>query len=149
MFVNARRKHDLPNLKLPARLMPYFCGYSWPGNVRELENVVERLTVLAVGDEITGDDLPDFLRRAKPDRESIHFELPPEGLSLEAVEKDLITKALRKFTGNQTKAAAYLDISRRTLIYRMEKHGITRDAAEEQPAPKEGTHAPEVPVRQP
>jgi DNA-binding NtrC family response regulator len=131
-FLSAKQKHDLPNLKLPARLMPYFSAYSWPGNVRELENVVERLTVLAVGDEIGVDDLPEFLRRVRPDREAVHFELPPEGLSLEAVEKDLIVKALRKFDWNQTKAAAYLDISRRTLIYRMEKHGIRREATEGQ-----------------
>jgi two-component system NtrC family response regulator len=125
VFLTAKRKHGLPDLKLPARLLPCFSGYSWPGNVRELENVVERLTVLAVGDEIIADDLPDFLRRAKPERETVHFELPPEGLSLEAVEKYLIVKALQKFDGNQTKAAQYLDISRRTLIYRMEKHCIS------------------------
>ena len=130
MFLSAKRKHDLPNLKLPPRLLPYFSAYSWPGNVRELENVVERLTVLAVGDEISAEDLPEFLRRVKPERDAVHFELPPEGLSLEAVEKDLIVKALRKFDWNQTKAAAYLDISRRTLIYRMEKHGIRKEPAE-------------------
>ncbi|WP_419865769.1 helix-turn-helix domain-containing protein [Terriglobus roseus] len=50
--------------------------------------------------------------------------MPEEGISLEAVEKDLISRALEKFHGNQTHAARYLDISRRTLIYRMEKHGL-------------------------
>ena len=49
LFLKARQKHDLPRLKLPAALIPYFCGYRWPGNVRELENVIERLVVLAVG----------------------------------------------------------------------------------------------------
>ena len=42
------------------------------------------------------------------------------------MEKELIEKALQKFDWNQTKAANFLDISRRTLIYRMEKHGIQR-----------------------
>jgi two-component system NtrC family response regulator len=46
------------------------------------------------------------------------------------VEKELILKALQRFEGNQTKAAAFLDISRRTLIYRMEKHGIHREPGE-------------------
>jgi len=91
-----------------------------------LENVIERLTVLSIGDEITFNDLPEFLRRERPAGEGLRLELPPEGISLEAVEKELILKALKRFDSNQTKAAAFLDISRRTLIYRMEKHGIHR-----------------------
>ena len=50
--------------------------------------------------------------------------LPEDGISLEAIERELISRALEKFDGNQTQAARYLDISRRTLIYRMEKHGL-------------------------
>jgi DNA-binding NtrC family response regulator len=124
LFLKAREKQGVPNLKLPPHLVANFSGYRWPGNVRELENVIERLTVLAVGDEITLSDLPEFLRRARPGSEALELELPPQGISLEAVEKELILKALKRFDGNQTKAAAFLDISRRTLIYRMEKHGI-------------------------
>jgi two-component system NtrC family response regulator len=52
--------------------------------------------------------------------------LPPQGISLEAIEKELILKALEKCDWNQTHAARYLDISRKTLIYRMERHGIQR-----------------------
>ncbi|HSU59750.1 MAG TPA: helix-turn-helix domain-containing protein, partial [Bryobacteraceae bacterium] len=44
----------------------------------------------------------------------------------EAIEKDLILRALAKFKWNQTHAAKYLDISRKALMYRMEKHGIQR-----------------------
>jgi transcriptional regulator with GAF, ATPase, and Fis domain len=43
------------------------------------------------------------------------------------VERELIGRALEKCNWNQTHAARYLDISRRTLIYRIEKHGITRE----------------------
>ena len=129
LFVKAKQKHNLPDLRLPAGLVPYFSGYRWPGNVRELENIIERLTVLSVGDEILLSDLPDFLRREKPP-ETAHFELPPQGVSLEAMEKELILQALRKFDWNQTKAAAFLDLSRRTLIYRMEKYGFHKDAAD-------------------
>ncbi|HJT86894.1 MAG TPA: sigma-54 dependent transcriptional regulator [Bryobacteraceae bacterium] len=130
LFLKAKQKHHLPDLRLPAALLPYFCGYGWPGNVRELENVIERLAVLSIGDEIRLDDLPEFLRHEKPGAEAVRIELPPHGISLDAVEKDLILKALQKFDGNQTKAAAYLDISRRALIYRMEKHGIRRESTE-------------------
>ena len=130
IFVKVKQKHNLPDLRLPPRLVPYFSCYPWPGNVRELENMIERLTVLSVGDEIRLSDLPDFLRREKPLSDTVHFELPPQGFSLEAVEKELILQALRKFEWNQTKAAAYLDLSRRTLIYRMEKYGFHKDSGE-------------------
>jgi len=130
LFIKAKNKEGVPNLKLPPHLLPYFCGHRWPGNVRELENVVERLTVLAVGDEITLNDLPEFLRKSPADVEVLHMDLPPQGVSLEVVEKELIMKALKRFDGNQTRAAEFLDISRRTLIYRMEKHGIQRQPGE-------------------
>src|SRR5689334_8382208 len=135
LFLKARQKHDLPNLRLPPALIPYFSGYRWPGNVRELENVVERMVVLAVGDEIAFQDLPDFLQRQKPVEDTLLFEMPPHGISLEGVEKELILRALRKFDWNQTQAAKYLDISRRTLIYRMEKFGLRENADEPPSAP--------------
>ena len=130
LFVKMKQKHGLPNLRLPPHLIPYFSAYRWPGNVRELENIIERLVVLAVGDEISIDDLPEFLRRDRPAPDSIELELPADGISLEAIEKELIAKALKKFDWNQTQAAKFLDISRRTLIYRMEKHGLRREPGE-------------------
>ena len=130
LFVKMKQKHGVPSLRLPARLIPRFAAYRWPGNVRELENIIERLVVLAVGDEIMVDDLPEFLRQERPSHEAIHLDLPAEGISLEAVEKELILKALERFDWNQTQAAKYLDISRRTLIYRMEKHGLHRELVE-------------------
>ena len=123
-FLEAKEKQGRSSLVLPASLLPYFSVYGWPGNVRELENIIERVVVLSRGDEITLDDLPDFLRRERPAAEELHFDLPPQGISLEAVEKELIVRALEKFHWNQTRAAQYLDISRKTLIYRMEKFGL-------------------------
>jgi two-component system NtrC family response regulator len=114
-------------LRLPQSLLPYFTSYRWPGNVRELENVMERLVVLAPGEQVTVEDLPEFLRREKPALEALQLEMPAEGISLEAVERELIVRALARFGGNQTKAAEYLDISRKTLIYRMEKHGLREE----------------------
>ena len=123
-FLEAKEKQGRSSLVLPASLLPYFSAYGWPGNVRELENAIERVVVLSRGDEITLDDLPDFLRRERQAAEELHFDLPPQGISLEAVEKELIVRALEKFHWNQTRAAQYLDISRKTLIYRMEKFGL-------------------------
>ena len=126
-FLRAKDQQGRPELVLPPHLLPYFTGYTWPGNVRELENIIERIVVLARGDEITLNDLPDFLRRERPAVEALHLDLPPEGISLESVEKELIMRALEKFSGNQTHAAQYLDISRKTLIYRMEKFGLRKE----------------------
>jgi DNA-binding NtrC family response regulator len=128
LFLKARQKHELPNLKLPPALIPHFAVHRWPGNIRELENVIERLVVLSVGDQVEYVDLPDFLRRQPTALDAIQFELPPYGISLEGIEREIIMKALTKFDGNQTQAAKYLDISRRTLIYRMEKFGLRQDS---------------------
>ena len=87
--------------------------------------------VLTRGDEVTLHDLPDFLREERAGLDALEIDLPPQGISLEAIEKELILKALEKFDWNQTHAARYLDISRKTLIYRMERHGIRRP--QEQP----------------
>ena len=60
------------------------------------------------GNAITVDDLPEAMRPQAVNDDLIRIELPPQGLDLEAVEKELIAKALDKFGGNQTRAAAYL-----------------------------------------
>ncbi|MGH9358263.1 MAG: sigma-54-dependent transcriptional regulator [Terriglobia bacterium] len=122
----SKEKNGRPELIMSQALLPYFSNYRWPGNVRELENVVERVVVLARGEEITVQDLPEFLRRQRGDREALEIDLPPQGISLEAIEKELILKALEKCAWNQTRAARYLDISRKTLIYRMERHEIRK-----------------------
>jgi DNA-binding NtrC family response regulator len=129
-FRKFKEQMNRPGLRLDASLMPYFSGYRWPGNVRELENVLERLVVLARGEEITVEDLPDFLRRERPALEAIELALPPGGISLESVERELVYRALQKANWNQTKAAEYLDISRKQLIYRMEKFNFRRDEAQ-------------------
>lgn len=129
-FVKAKKKQRRPDLRLPQGLIPYFCSYHWPGNVRELENILERIVVLARGEEIAVDDLPDYLRRVQPATDFVQFDLPPQGVSLERIEKELIVRALEKFNWNQTHAAAFLDLSRKTLIYRMEKFDLRREKYE-------------------
>ena len=125
-FRKSQQKTERPELTMSPSLLPYFTHYRWPGNVRELENVVERMIVLARCNEITVQDLPEFLRHQPTGMEALEIDLPPQGISLEAIEKELILKALEKCDWNQTHAARYLDISRKTLIYRMERHGIRR-----------------------
>jgi len=95
--------------------------YDYPGNVRELENMIERAIVLARGDYITLDDIPNL---------SNSNAAPAEGGIRETVgvmEKQMITESLIKADWVQTKAAALLGISERMLRYKMKKYAIARE----------------------
>ena len=124
LFQRAKERHGLLDVRMAAAVHQRLIAYAWPGNVRQLENVLERLLVLSSGDLITAEDLPEDFIASSAGAPTLWPDLPEEGLSLEAIERDLISRSLEKFNGNQTQAARYLDISRRTLIYRMEKHGL-------------------------
>lgn len=107
--------------------------YDWPGNVRELENVIEHAVVLGPSDVIRIEDLPAHIRQATSRVTSISLKLPDEGIDLEEVEKEILLQALEKNQWNQSRAARYLNLSRKTLIYRMEKFGLA-EAAEPSPS---------------
>jgi DNA-binding NtrC family response regulator len=127
-FDKSRIKHGRPELVMSPDLLACFTRYEWPGNVRQLENAVERLVLLARDSEITSADLPDFLQSpAAQQAEALPMALPEGGISLEALEKDLILQALKKSAGNQTRAARYLNMSRRALAYRLEKYEVDAD----------------------
>jgi transcriptional regulator with PAS, ATPase and Fis domain len=118
-----KAKYDRSNLKLPLELLPYFSNYQWPGNVRQLENAIERIVLLSE-DSVTFEVLPEFLKQGRPGGEFLPVNLPDAGLDVEAVEKQLILQALQKFGGNQTRAAHFLNMSRRAFAYRLKKHGL-------------------------
>ena len=131
-FLRTRERVGRPDVVLPQNLLRHFQNYRWPGNVRELENVIERIVVLSRAAEISVNDLPEFLRREHPSVDTVSLSLPPQGMSLEAVEKELILRALNRFNWNQTQTARYLDISRKALMYRMDKHGLRRPSGAEE-----------------
>jgi len=106
--------------------------YSWPGNVRELRNVIERAVILEDGPEILATHLPDELQ---PGARAVDlepgFRLPPAGIDLEELEKDLLRQALRRTRGNKTRAAQLLGLSRDTLRYRIEKYEMAGSGPED------------------
>ncbi|MDQ3364060.1 MAG: sigma 54-interacting transcriptional regulator [Myxococcota bacterium] len=98
-------------------------GYAWPGNVRELENAIERALVLCE-DTITAADLPDRLRDAQQRVRPVAVAPTDIPGQLAELERGAIVAALAAEGDNQTRAARSLGISRRALIYKMEKYGL-------------------------
>jgi len=101
-------------------------SYSWPGNVRELKNVIQRAVLMAPGEELTPDLLPLRIRTAAnsegDDRRQTLTVHP--GMSLNAVERELIRMTLVATQGNKKEAAQKLAISRRTLYDKLKKHRL-------------------------
>ncbi|MDH5492666.1 MAG: sigma 54-interacting transcriptional regulator [Myxococcales bacterium] len=107
----------------PARFSPgalaRLHAYPWPGNVLELRNAMERAVRLAGDAEILAEHLPSEPLPLKGS----------EGLlreHVDGVERDAIVRALADSNHNQTHAARRLGVSRRALIYKMEKYGLKR-----------------------
>lgn len=105
--------------------------YHWPGNVRELQNLVERIVILAEGDELTRQALPNHFLNEKKSQTGILNDAglassPDKSLkhALQAIEKDLIVSALDQTDGNRTRAARQLEISHRSLLYKIKSYGI-------------------------
>jgi DNA-binding NtrC family response regulator len=94
--------------------------YQWPGNIRELKNAIERAMLLMERDRLEPDDFTTLTRSVAP----TSFKLPPEGLNLEEVERQLLAQALERANGNQTQAAQLLGINRDQVRYRIEKFGL-------------------------
>src|SRR3712207_5349950 len=89
-------------------------------------SAVERAILLAENDQITVEDLPLEVRQeVRPQTEGA-FKLPPEGISFEEFERNLILQAMERTDYNITKAAKLLGLTFRTLQYRLEKFGIKR-----------------------
>ncbi|HVQ42863.1 MAG TPA: sigma-54 dependent transcriptional regulator [Vicinamibacterales bacterium] len=104
-------------------------AYSWPGNVRELRNLVERAVVLAESECLEPVDFESMhtLHRADGEAGGGDITLPEHGLNLEDVERRLVTLALDRTRGNQTRAAALLGLHRDQIRYRIEKFGLKPD----------------------
>ncbi|MEW6734397.1 MAG: sigma-54 dependent transcriptional regulator [Acidobacteriota bacterium] len=122
---DAAKRYNRPKVQLTSEVYSYFHQYPWPGNVRELQNTIERLVVLARNEIISGDDLPQEIKQIRSSAGSIAIVLPEDGIDLEEIEKEIIRQALEKHMGNQTRTAKYLNITRNTLIYRMQKFNLT------------------------
>ncbi len=122
---NQDLKRNVRGVSAPA--MEMLKAYHWPGNVRELRNVIERAFILHAGaDEVRPEHLTPELRKSTPAKrpEKLVPNITDEGLVLDDVERKLIAEAMERASGNQSKAARMLGVSRDTLRYRLKKHGM-------------------------
>ncbi len=118
--------------------MQLLTSYHWPGNIRELENLMERSVLFADGPVITAASLPDSLRERAPGAPPIAAVGPlgaiaaPSGASMKEIvrqaqlelERELIVRALEETSGNVTRAAKRLQISRKSLQIKMKELGL-------------------------
>ncbi|HVS19706.1 MAG TPA: helix-turn-helix domain-containing protein, partial [Planctomycetota bacterium] len=96
--------------------------YAWPGNVRELRNVIENMVLLAAGDVLGLDDVPESVREGAAEARGGGYTLA--GRSLAELERDLIAANLELAGGNREKAAAILGIGERTLYRKIKEYGL-------------------------
>lgn len=97
-------------------------NYHWPGNVRELSNCLERALIFANNELLNQEDL--LLHQAQNIKIENAWQIPLDGISLEAVERHFILSALERTKGNKSKAARLLGLTRDTFRYRLAKHGL-------------------------
>lgn len=118
----AKRRVDISQEALDA-----LSRYDWPGNVRELENVLERAAIISGNQTVLPAHLPAEMvnHAAAPVSELTSagnaLALPP---AIEALERQLIAEALAVTNGNKSKAAKLLEISERSLWYKLSQYQI-------------------------
>lgn len=130
------QKHT-PRKRISPEVMRRFIAYRWPGNVRELRNTLESMMVLAEGETLTENDLPERItQEALPVAAGGAI---PSGLTMDQLERLAITKTLQECGGNRTHAAARLGISVRTLQRKLAQYD--RDLGHDSGAPDVLTNA--------
>ena len=126
-----QEKLGLPVIGITKEAIAALVDHDWPGNIRELENCIERAMILTDEDHINLASLPKTIR-PEAEAPAAPFMLNDD-LSIKthtrALEETLIRRALEQTKGNRTHAARLLEISHRTLLYKLKEFNLV--AAEE------------------
>ncbi len=150
---NQQNNRHVPHVE--RRAMELLTAYDWPGNVRELQNYIERAVVLAPGDELVHDLLPEaVLGRRRPrigrhrlaDLDTLAAELVEYGLTtagpqednlyariVNRVECELISQVMATCDNVQVKAAARLGINRNTLHKKLDEYALEKKEEKKEP----------------
>lgn len=111
-------KYRKPHKKLASSTLKKMTKYPWPGNIRELQHAIERAIIMSEGNILMPDDFFFLVQKTDSQTESV------DNLNLDEVEKNIILKAVNKHSGNISKAAKELGLTRASLYRRLEKHGL-------------------------
>jgi transcriptional regulator with PAS, ATPase and Fis domain len=111
-------KYNKPTRVLSTSALKQLKKYHWPGNVRELQHAIERAVIMSEAKTLQPADF--FFSPHESETGKLHFD----DLSLDTVEKAVITKVLAKHSGNISKSADELGLTRTSLYRRMDKYGL-------------------------
>jgi DNA-binding NtrC family response regulator len=127
------RQQELEPKALAPEALAALRAHTWPGNIRELKNVIEHAAILSEGSTITPDQLMIQQRTLHPATRAggapREIHIPPEGKSLDAIEREAVQHTLEITGGNRSAAARILGISRPTLARKMREYGLQQPAA--------------------
>ena len=122
-ITQANEKQDTKIKGISADAQRLLMAYPWPGNIRQLRQVIDSMVVMAAGDKLAVDDVPDeILRRPEQDAGAQLGQLA--GISLEQAEKELIRNTLKMVGGNREQAASILGIGQRTLYRKIKEYDL-------------------------
>jgi len=130
--------HGVPPKHLSAEAEAWLQHYTWPGNVRELIHVMERVTLLHIGEEVDAGTLTQLGHPLTASVANAEIASAPQEqgtTSLLPVEAEQIRQALAQTGGNVVRAARLLGLSRDTVRYRMQRYGIARASPSTPPPP--------------
>lgn len=114
------KKYRKPTKRLAEATRSKLLRYHWPGNVRELQHAIERAIIMSDDVVLQPNDFLFLTPKVEEDKEEMDFS----DYDLETVEKMMIQKAISRHSGNISKAAKALGLTRASLYRRMEKHGL-------------------------
>ncbi len=121
--------------RLSAAVSESLAHYSWPGNVRELRNAMERAALLSGGELILPEHLPAKVR-GSTERVSRPVTDAVDAQRLEEIERQAVLEALKKYNFNRTDTAKALGISRRALLYKLQR--LREEGCQVDPHPANG-----------
>ena len=132
-FINSNNQRlGLKVLEIDEEALEYLVKHNWPGNIRELENCIERSMIMSEDNYIRTEQLPKTVLAEVGTENTESTPIEDDQLSIKMrvrlLEQDLIRKALSRTGGNRTHAAKLLEISHRTLLYKLKEYNIADEA---------------------